>query len=292
MLFSLFLHFGIIHLAFNLWVLANIGPFIESLSGRISYLILYLVAGLGGGTASLVWHPTTVSAGASGAIFGLYGALLAFLLRHRKVIAPESLKSLRKGAFVFLGYNVLFGLARPEVDMAAHLGGLCTGFLLGLFLVRTPSQQASSANGRNAAAIGFGAALVILTLLALPKPDDLLGEVKRFEATEDKAISLFKTSSEKWKANQLSNQQFADIVEQQILPSWRAEREAVANLKHLPAKQSKLTSSLVKYMDAREDQWKFLVDGVRSGDGAKIQQSLIAGKKADQLAGQIGVDTK
>jgi len=287
MLVSLFLHFGIIHLAFNMWVLANIGPFMESLSGRVSYLLLYIVSGLGGGAASLVWHPTTVSAGASGAIFGLYGALLAFLLSHRKVIAPEALKSLRKGALVFIGYNVLFGLARPEVDMAAHLGGLCTGFLLGLFLVRTPSQEVSSANGRNAAAIIFGAALVIVTLLALPKPDDILGEFKRFTDTEDKAISLFKASSEKWKANQLSNQQFADLVEQQILPNWRAERESVANLKHLPANQTKLTVTLVRYMDAREEEWKLLVDGVRSGDGAKIKQSLVKGKEADQLAGQI-----
>ena len=133
---------------------------------------------------------------------------------------------------------------------------------------------------------------MIVTLLALPKPDDILGEFKRFTDTEDKAVSLFKASSEKWKANQLSNQQFADIVEQQILPNWRAERESVANLKHLPANQTKLTVSLVRYMDAREEEWKLLVDGVRSGDGAKIKQSLVKGKEADQLAGQIGVGGK
>src|SRR5215813_2607349 len=63
---SMFLHLGIIHLAFNMLVLANIGMFMESLCGRVSYLILYVVAGLGGDAASLVWHPTTVSAGASG----------------------------------------------------------------------------------------------------------------------------------------------------------------------------------------------------------------------------------
>jgi rhomboid protease GluP len=289
---SLFLHFGIIHLAFNMWVLANIGPFMESLSGHVSFLILYLVAGLGGGAASLVWHPTTVSAGASGAIFGLYGALLAFLLLHRKVIAPESLASLRKGALVFVGYNLLFGLARPEVDMAAHLGGLCTGFLLGLFLVRPPSHEPYSANGRNAAAILFGAALVLLTVLLVPKPDDILAEFKKLTETEQKALSQFNASSEKWKANQLSNPQFADIIELQILPSWRAEREAVANLKHLPPKQATLTTTLVKYMDTREEGWRLLADGVRSGDGVKIRQAVAIGKQADQLTGRIGVGGK
>jgi len=289
---SLFLHFGIIHLAFNMWVLANIGPFMESLSGRVSYGVLYIVAGLGGGGASLVWHPTTVSAGASGAIFGLYGALLAFLLLHRKVIAPESLATLRKGALVFVGYNLLFGLARPEVDMAAHVGGLCTGFLLGLFLVRPPAQQPYSANGRKAAAIVFGAALVLLTVLFVPKPDDILAEFKRLTATEEQALSQFNASSRKWKANQLSNQQFADILEQQILPGWRAERGAVANLKHLPPKQATLTTTLVKYMDKREEGWRLLVDGVRSGDAAKIGQAAAIGKQADLLAGRIGADGK
>jgi rhomboid protease GluP len=289
---SLFLHFGIIHIAFNMWVLANIGPFMESVSGRISYLILYIVAGLGGGTASLVWHPTTVSAGASGAIFGLYGALLGFLLRHRRVIAPEALQSLRKGALVFVGYNLLFGFARPEVDVAAHVGGLCTGFALGLFLVRPPSRDSSSANGRNAIAAVLGVALVAGTVLALPKPSDLLGEFKRFAGTESKSISLLNASSERWKANQLSDQQFADIIEQQILPPWRAEREAIASLKHLPAKQATLTAALVNYMDTREHGWALLAEGARSGDGAKIRQAATISKQADQLAKQLGVGGK
>src|SRR5258708_38397636 len=70
MLVSPFLHFGIIHLLFNMFVLFNIGLFMESVAGRVSYIVLYLVCGLGGSAASLAWHPSIVSAGASGAIFG------------------------------------------------------------------------------------------------------------------------------------------------------------------------------------------------------------------------------
>src|SRR5262245_21464047 len=142
MLASTFLHFGLIHLLFNMFVLFNIGLFMESLAGRVGFVVLYLVCGLGGSAASLVWHPSIVSAGASGAIFGLYGALLGFLARHRGSIPAESLASLRKGALTFVGYNLLFGL-RPGVDMAAHLGGLATGFVLGLFLIRPPSVSHS-----------------------------------------------------------------------------------------------------------------------------------------------------
>jgi rhomboid protease GluP len=133
MVVSTFLHFGIIHLLFNMFVLFNIGLFLEILAGRVPFVVLYLVCGLGGSAASLAWHPSTVSAGASGAIFGLYGALLGYLARHRGSIPAESLASQRKGALTFIGYNLVYGL-RPGVDMAAHLGGLATGFVLGLFL--------------------------------------------------------------------------------------------------------------------------------------------------------------
>lgn len=284
---SLFLHFGIIHLAFNMLVLANIGPFMESLSGRVSYLILYIVSGIGGGVASLAWHPTIVSAGASGAIFGLYGGLLGFLLRHRNVLPRETLQPLSKGALTFVGYNIIFGL-RPGVDMAAHLGGLAAGFLLGLFLVQQRSREETSSFGRNAAAIVLGALLVILPLRKLPKPGDFLGEFSRLADTETTSLALFNSSADKWKARQLSDQQFTDIIEQQILPSWKAERDAIAKLQNLPADQAKLTASLLKYMDARQESWQLLVDGVRRGNVEKIKQATQKSHEADQLAATIG----
>jgi rhomboid protease GluP len=283
---SLFLHFGIIHLAFNMLVLANIGPFMESLSGRVSYLILYIVSGIGGGAASLAFHPTIVSAGASGAIFGLYGGLLGFLLRHRNVIPKETLQPLSKGALTFVGYNIIFGL-RPGVDMAAHIGGLAAGFLLGLFLVQQRTQEESSQFGRNGAAVVLGAILLILPLQKLPKPGDFLGEFRRLAVTEDNSLALFNSSADKWKARQLSDQQFTDTIEQQILPQWRAERDAMAKLQNLPANQANITASVLKYMDARQESWQLLVDGVRTRDAEKIKQSTQKSHEADQLAAAV-----
>ena len=291
MFVSLFIHFGIIHIAFNMLVLANIGPFMESLSGRVSYLLLYIVAGLGGGVASLIWHPTTVSAGASGAIFGLYGALLGFLVRHRNVIDPEALKSLRKGALTFVGYNVLFGLT-PGIDMAAHMGGLAAGFLLGLFLVQPRTQSESPLNARNAAAIVLGAVLIVLPLHKLPKPGDFLGEFNRLANIEDKSIDLFNSSTNKWKAHQLSNGQYGDIVEKQILPAWMAEHEALTKLQNLPEAQTKLKASLLQYMTAREESWQLLVNGLHTSDDAKIGKSFSKGAEADVLANKIGTGDK
>ena len=131
---SMFLHFGLMHLAMNMWCLVSTGPVVERFFGHLSFAALYLIAGLGGAIASLVVHPTGLCAGASGAIFGVFGALLAFLaVRHRDVPAAI-LEPMRSGTLAFLGYNVVFGLMNKNIDMAGHLGGLATGFVAGLFL--------------------------------------------------------------------------------------------------------------------------------------------------------------
>jgi rhomboid protease GluP len=286
---SMFLHFGIIHLLFNMVVLASIGPFMESLLGRAAYLILYVVAGLGGGALSLAYHPWTVSAGASGAIFGLYGGLLGFLLLHRNVISPAILKSQTNSALIFVGYNVIYGFARPNVDVAAHLGGLAAGFVLGLFLVPPTSQESQATQGlRSAVALLLGVALVVAPLYALPKPDDFDAEVKRMASVEEKALDLFQSSMKKWKSDQLTDQQFEDILEKQIIPPWRAQRESLQKLKRLSKEQTPVAATLVQYMAAREDGWVFLVDGVRTGDADKIKEYNAKSEEAEALVGRLG----
>lgn len=132
---SCFVHFGIIHIGMNMFILLQIGPFVERLYGSARFLFLYLAAGVAGALVSLYVHPIAVGAGASGAIFGLYGGLLAFLLIERSVVDPAAAKPLIKSAVIFLGYNLVYGLARPETDLSAHIGGLLGGFLIGCCLV-------------------------------------------------------------------------------------------------------------------------------------------------------------
>lgn len=134
-----FLHFGIIHLGMNMYVLFQAGPFTERLFGRLRYIVLYMLAGVGGSLVSLWIHPYAVGAGASGAIFGVYGGLLAFLLTHRSVIPAQSLRQIAQSALIFLGYNFIYGLSSRTIDLSAHIGGLVTGFLAGLLLARRNS---------------------------------------------------------------------------------------------------------------------------------------------------------
>lgn len=129
---AMFLHFGIFHLALNMWALLNLGFLAEWLFGRSTFLALYLVSGVGGSLASLLVHPLVVGGGASGAIFGVAGGLIAGLLLKREsseLLAsfPKSLPSL----FSFVVWNLLGGLRFSGIDIMAHVGGLVTGAAFG-----------------------------------------------------------------------------------------------------------------------------------------------------------------
>jgi rhomboid protease GluP len=135
LLASVFIHGGLIHLAINMWCLYSIGPLVERLFGNISFAVLYLASGIGGAVASMATRPERPSVGASGAIFGMFGALLAFLIVHRRSVPGSVLKPLRSSAVGFVVFNTLFAAAAPMIDQAAHMGGLATGFIAGLILV-------------------------------------------------------------------------------------------------------------------------------------------------------------
>ena len=144
LLTSCFLHFGIIHIAFNMFVLYQIGPFIETVFGRARYVVIYLCAGLFGSLVSVWIHPMAVGAGASGAIFGLYGALFGFLLIQRRTLNPAVTRSIAKSAGIFLLYNLVYGVMSRTTDLSAHFGGLIAGFVVGMLLVRPRSAAGDS----------------------------------------------------------------------------------------------------------------------------------------------------
>lgn len=132
---SVFIHGGLIHLVVNMWSLAAIGPLVERIYGHLTFTVLYLAAGIGGAIASAAFSPARVSVGASGAICGILGGLLAFLVAHRRTIPPTVLRQLLKDVLKVLVYMGVLGLVVANIDQAAHLGGLGVGFLSGLLLI-------------------------------------------------------------------------------------------------------------------------------------------------------------
>jgi membrane associated rhomboid family serine protease len=169
LLASTFLHFGALHLAMNMLALWNVGRLVERLFGNARFAALYLAAGIFGSTASVLQHPDVVSAGASGAVFGVYAALGGFLLQQRRSIPGPVLAGLRNVAVSFVGYNLVFGLTNRNIDMAAHVGGLVGGFAAGALLAR-PLAPGRSQGVRGAGLIAAASLALIGIVGWLPSP--------------------------------------------------------------------------------------------------------------------------
>ena len=136
---SMFLHDGIAHLLVNGWGFFQLGALFEIWLGSIRLLLVYFASGIAGSLAS-AYFSELPSLGASGAIFGVLGALIAFLLRRHQLLTPQA-KSL---LFQLVGWaviNVFLGFSIPGIDNAAHLGGCAAGFLLGLGLREQPRYR-------------------------------------------------------------------------------------------------------------------------------------------------------
>jgi rhomboid protease GluP len=159
-----FLHFGVLHLLFNSWALWVIGSLVERLFGHGRFGAIYAVGGLAGSLASVAWNPLVNSAGASGAIFGIIGAQLAFFTRGGHRIPAEAIRAQRNGALGFIAYSVIFGFIVPGIDNAAHLGGLAAGFGMGWLLARP--LGAPDTGRRNAAGPMLAGAFALAVMAA------------------------------------------------------------------------------------------------------------------------------
>jgi rhomboid protease GluP len=117
-----------------MWCLWNLGFLAERIFDRWTYFLAYTVCGIAGSLASLAVHPHQIGAGASGAIFGLAGALISALYLGHLPVHPSALKATLKSLLSFAGYNLVFGAVVPGIDNWAHIGGLVAGLALGTAL--------------------------------------------------------------------------------------------------------------------------------------------------------------
>ncbi len=152
LLTSMFLHYGVIHLALNMWALWVLGRELEARLGPLRFTVLYLVAGLGGSVACYVFAPAAQAAGASGAIYGLFAALFIVFRRLQRDTSA---------IITVLVLNLVLSFSVPGISISAHLGGLVTGAILGVALAYPPKKI------RNMVLAGTVAALLLLMTVAV-----------------------------------------------------------------------------------------------------------------------------
>lgn len=129
---SIFIHVGIIHLLINNYALWIVGQEIERIYGSSRFVVLYLATGVLGSLGSYAFNPQATSAGASGAIFGLFGVMATFAFRYRSEIPAAIGREIKRRVIPIIALNLIFGLSVRIVDNAAHIGGLLSGVVLAL----------------------------------------------------------------------------------------------------------------------------------------------------------------
>lgn len=295
---SMFLHFGVLHIAMNMLVLYQ-GRIVEVLYGRIRFAALYVAAGLLGGVASLVRGHLAVSAGASGAVFGVFGAFGAFLLVRRDRIDPNAAKASARSLAMFVALNLAIGFGIKGIDLSAHVGGLLGGFLGGVAVLagaRADRHAIVRALAVLAVAVGISAA----TVAWRPVPDALVrfaGETQELSDLLDEFGKLEQQSVDKYNyavgelqkqggANGQADQtRLADVLDRDILPPWRALEQRATALADVPPRFQHLVELLRAYLKARDDEWSARADMLR-GKVAPDTDQLRALSDATKRSGE------
>ncbi|MGZ4119357.1 MAG: rhomboid family intramembrane serine protease [Actinomycetota bacterium] len=148
---AMFVHIGVAHIALNMFALFLFGGAIEQRYGKLRYVMLYLGSGVLGSATSLAFTQGGLSAGASGAIFGIVGAWLALVVWNR-----ERMRGQLRGWLLLIAINIFFGIAQPGIDVRAHIGGVIGGFIIGSSL-----EAAAKSRGTVRAALQVAGYLVV-----------------------------------------------------------------------------------------------------------------------------------
>jgi len=172
----IFIHFGIIHLAMNSYALYMAGVFLEPMLGKTKYIIAYLATGIFASLASLWWHSEGInSAGASGAIFGLYGVFLALLFTN--LIPKQMRSSLLQSIGVFVVFNLIYG-TKSGIDNAAHIGGLLSGLIIGFIFYPLLKKEDRGAKS-NLALLTIVVVAALSAWMYLNSPGNKIGPERR-----------------------------------------------------------------------------------------------------------------
>ncbi len=255
LLTACFLHIGVLHLALNMYALLSIGLLLERLMGPRNFLIAYLLTGISASVTSVWWHENSVGAGASGAIFGVYGIFVAMLTTS--LIHKEERQAQLKSILLFIGYNLAFGLT-GGVDNAAHIGGLLSGFFLGYgfyYMIKNPQKNAVLLTAVISSVIIYTS--VIFSAIADDRAK-YFSEMEKFSALEEKGLEFYKLPDNTSTANYLTSLKSGIDQYSKTLPILKEIKTM-----DLPLEMKQRNQLLEKYVTLRIKTYQLIHNGVK-----------------------------
>jgi membrane associated rhomboid family serine protease len=264
---SMFVHSGMLHLLVNVAGLASIGLILERLVGRLTFAAVYLAAGVFVSLVSLSVYPMAVDAGASGAIFGLYGLLLASLvwgMLHRSsvTIPLMAVKRLGPAAVLFILYNVV----NDGLGGTAELTGFVAGLVCGLVLARGASDGKAPTR-RLAAAMAVTVAIAVASAVVLRGVTDVRPEIERVVAVEDRTAGAYQIAVDRFRNGRITAEALAQTIDQAIVPELHAANSRFKALDRVPHEQQPLVAAAEDYFRLRFESWRLRAEGLRKTDG-------------------------
>ena len=252
-----------------MYALIYIGLILEPYLGKARFFSAYILSGIAGSVASLHWNELTVSAGASGAIFGMYGVFLALLTTN--LIEKSARKAILTSIIVFVGYNLLNGLQHQGIDNAAHIGGLTSGLIFGYAFY--PSLIKPKRKVLKTATI-----LLLIALVSYPSyivlattSNDIMTYEKRMEqfaSLEEKALSIYNNQ-------QVSNDELLIEIRDNGIPNWEKSISLLKGTDSLdiPQHLQDRNHKLIEYCELRIKSYEAIYKSI-SEDSEEYQNQI------------------
>jgi rhomboid protease GluP len=258
LLTSCFLHIGIFHLFMNMYALLYIGILLEPHIGRTRFIATYLLTGITASITSLWWHDLTISAGASGAIFGIYGVFLAMLTTN--LIEKSARKSLLTSIGIFMVYNLLNGM-KGGIDNAAHIGGLISGLMIGYSFY--PTLKKPDLSNLKYSTVGLLAALVLATSFVVYQkiPNDIAEydkKMEKFSSMEAMALEVYNMP------RNAPTEELLSAIKDRGLYYWNENLKLLQELDqmNLPSQLHETIKKLIYYCNLRIKSYNFIYKAI------------------------------
>ena len=268
----LFVHTNVLHLAADVVGLLAIGLVLERIVGPVAFAAVYVTAGVCSSALTLAASPMAVSAGASGAIFGVCGlALVAFIrgVRHTAPRVPLTVvKGIASGAAVF----VVYSLATSAIGSGPELLSLLVGCLCGV-LVRQRANDRPAPAMRSAALVATAVVLALVAVRPLHGMTDLRPELQRLAEGEQHMAAVYREAADRFTRGRLSARALATLIERDIIPELHATRARVASLTGIPPEQRPLLTAAETYLRLRDESWRTRVKALNEGSMSTLRQA-------------------
>ncbi len=269
---AMFVHTGILPLAINSICLFQLGAILERLVGRVAFASVYVATGVLASAVTLAIAPHTASTGASGAVLGLHGFLLACIVwtrfRPSPVTIPmTALKTIAPMSALFVLYNGVTTNVRDAVVLAGFAGMAC-----GVILARRVSVAQPRPSGI-ATVVGATMMLAAAAVLPLRGMANVRPEIERVVALEAQTEKLYESAVDRFKQGRVSAKALADVIQRDIRPDLAAARTRVEALQNVPADQQRLIAAARVYLRLRDESWRLRADALRKANMALLKQA-------------------